>query len=111
MDSDADKRPLYKLDFLKSAKAEFARIPEPLLPDLATAIEALRSDPAPPGHLSLKGYPPEIRRIVVGKYRVVYEVKEHLVLVLVLKVGNRATVYEDLARLMGRVPPARRGGR
>ncbi len=108
MGSEKGKRPEYRIDFLKSASAELARVPPKLLREVADAIDNLKRDPEPPGHISLKGYDPAIRRITVGSYRVIYEIKEKFLLVLVLKVADRSKVYEEFARRMGRVPPARR---
>jgi mRNA-degrading endonuclease RelE of RelBE toxin-antitoxin system len=36
----------------------------------------------------------------VGNYRVIYQVREESVLVLVLKVGHRKDVYRSLFRLL-----------
>jgi mRNA interferase RelE/StbE len=59
---------------------------------VADAIRALGADPRPPGCKELAG---DIAyyRIRVGDYRVLYEVRDREILVLVIKIGHRREVY------------------
>lgn len=64
------------------------------------AIEALAEEPCPPGSKQLQGKHSAYRRIEVGReYRVIYEVREEELVVLVVVVGQREGVYELLKRL------------
>jgi mRNA interferase RelE/StbE len=105
--SEKGKRPEYRIDFLKSATSELARLPLGHLRRVADAIDNLKRDPEPPGHIVLKSYEPAIRRITVDNYRVLYQIKEKFLLVLVVKIGDRTNVYPEFARLMHPVLPAR----
>lgn len=56
------------------------------------AIYELAEDPRPPGSLQLSGGEGELR-IRVGDYRVIYDVQEEELVVLVLRFCHRREVY------------------
>lgn len=56
-------------------------------------IEGLATDPFPPGRKKLKGQTGDVWRIRVGDFRVLYDVEQASVTVLVLRVRNRKNVY------------------
>lgn len=58
---------------------------------IVAAIDALASNPAAGG--VLKGEFSGLRRLRVGDYRIVYEVDDGELLVLVIRVGHRQGVY------------------
>lgn len=60
---------------------------------LAAAIRALAAEPHPPGSTRLRGIDPPAWRVRVGQYRIVYEVTEAQLLVLVVNVAPRGEVY------------------
>ena len=60
---------------------------------VAAAIRALAGDPCPSGAMKLKGFEPPACRLRVGEYRIVYEVHEEDVLVIVINVAPRGEVY------------------
>lgn len=59
---------------------------------IAEAIDALASDPRPSGCRKLVGTD-RVYRVRVGDYRVVCEVCDDRLLVLVIKLGHRREVY------------------
>jgi len=59
---------------------------------ISRAIDSLADNPAPPGARKLKGEERSYR-IRVGDYRVVYDVLEEVVLVMILQIGHRKDVY------------------
>jgi len=54
---------------------------------------ALADEPRPVGVRKLAGAD-EAYRIRIGQYRVIYQIDDRAILVLVLKVGNRKDVYK-----------------
>jgi mRNA interferase RelE/StbE len=68
-----------------------------LTPDVRRRIqgvlELLADDPRPPAATQLVGGSGEWR-VRTGDYRVIYEIHEQQVLVLVLRMGHRRDVYE-----------------
>ena len=58
-----------------------------------THLEALADDPFPPGRKKLQGQTAETWRIRVGEFRILYDVDQSTVTVLVLRVRNRKDAY------------------
>ena len=54
-------------------------------------IQSLSENPRPPGCQKLSGY--DRYRIRQGYYRIVYEIRDFEVLVVVIKIGHRRDVY------------------
>jgi mRNA interferase RelE/StbE len=61
---------------------------------LRKAIRALGSDPRPPGSLKLQGES-DLYRIRVGDYRIIYEIQDAVLVVLIVEVGNRRDIYRQ----------------
>jgi mRNA interferase RelE/StbE len=59
---------------------------------LRTAIDSLEREARPTGCVKLAGLP-DLYRIRVGDYRVIYQVKDTELVVLVLSIGHRREVY------------------
>jgi mRNA interferase RelE/StbE len=59
---------------------------------LRAAIDALEQEARPAGCVKLAGLP-DLYRIRVGDYRIIYRVKETELVVLVLSIGHRREVY------------------
>ena len=59
---------------------------------LRGAIDALANDARPAGCLKLAGSP-DLYRVRVGDYRIVYQVKDTELVVLVLSIGHRREIY------------------
>jgi mRNA interferase RelE/StbE len=56
-------------------------------------ISVLESDPFPHGSIKLAGEK-HTYRIRTGDYRIIYEVNNNILLILVLKIGHRKDVYK-----------------
>ena len=81
----------YELVFRKSVAKDLRRIPNADVARILERIRGLTNDPRPPGCEKLSGL--ERYRIRQGVYRIVYEVQDRRLLVLVVKVGHRRQVY------------------
>jgi mRNA interferase RelE/StbE len=55
------------------------------------AIDALSGDPRPAGCKKLAGQ--EAWRIRVGDYRIIYEIHDQVLLVIVVDIGHRREIY------------------
>ncbi len=58
---------------------------------IIAAIDQLKTNPAAGG--VLKGEFSGLRRIRIGNYRVIYEVHDNELVVLVIRIGHRRNVY------------------
>jgi mRNA interferase RelE/StbE len=81
----------YRLLFKRSVAKDLRRIHSSDLPRLLERIRALALDPRPQGCEKLSAQ--ERYRIRVGRYRVVYEIRDAELVVLVVKVADRKDVY------------------
>ena len=60
---------------------------------VVAAIRALGDDPRPPGATKLTAFDPPAWRVRVGQYRIIYEVDDDRVVVIVVNVAPRGEVY------------------
>ena len=92
----------YAVSIKRSARKAIDRIPQRKLRErVEDAIEALGEDPRPDGAKKLGGTDAgtALWRVKAGAFRVVYEVREEELVVLVVLVAQREGVYELLKRL------------
>ena len=82
----------YKLRIKKSAAKELEAIPRKAdRQRIVARIESLADDPRPDGCRKLSGS--ERYRIRQGRYRIVYKIEDDVLVVYVVKIGDRKNVY------------------
>lgn len=81
----------YRIEISRRAAKAVTGLDKPLWRRVLAAIEALASEPRPGGCRELAGQ--ETLRIRVGDYRVVYEIHDQVLLVLVVDIGHRREIY------------------
>jgi len=81
----------YRLAFSSSVAKDLRAIPNADVARVLTRIQVLAENPRPPGCEKLSGLPRY--RIRQGVYRIVYEIQDEQLVVLVVKVGHRRDVY------------------
>lgn len=84
--------PAYRVSLLPRAIRDLERIPRPFRIRLMHAIHALADDPRPQGVVKLQG-DENLWRVRVGQYRVLYEIHDGRLIVLVVRAGHRRNVY------------------
>ncbi|NJN01422.1 MAG: type II toxin-antitoxin system RelE/ParE family toxin [Leptolyngbyaceae cyanobacterium RM2_2_4] len=83
----------YRIEFLKTAKKELAKLPRQIQRQIAIKIDALLLDPYPPDSKKLKNGNGRFR-IRVGDYRIIYRPEDEQLAILVIKVSHRRDVYK-----------------
>jgi len=81
----------YKIVFRKSVAQDLRRIPNRDLRRILITIESLSENPRPYGIEKLSGQ--ERYRVRQEDYRIIYEINDDEVVVIVVKVGHRKNVY------------------
>lgn len=81
----------YQVLIERSAAKSLERISSPHRERLTEAIRGLSSNPRPAGAIKLSGR--DAWRVRVGAYRVIYEISDKNLRVLVVVVGARQDVY------------------
>jgi mRNA interferase RelE/StbE len=83
----------YRIRFRSAARRDFAQLPPLVKARLGRAIDALRQEPRPAGALLLTGHASSIWRIRVGDYRVLYQILDDDLIVLVVGIPHRREAY------------------
>jgi mRNA interferase RelE/StbE len=82
----------WTVSLLPSAAKQLAKLDHSIRRRVADAIAALADGPRPPGCKKLVGL--DAWRIRVGDYRVVYQIEDDQLVVLVVRIGHRREVYD-----------------
>lgn len=82
----------YEITYAQSALKSLRKLDRGAAQRIVRVIDALAHEPRPHGCKQLKGGDGEMR-IRVGDYRVVYDVADDEVVILVLRIGHRREVY------------------
>jgi mRNA interferase RelE/StbE len=83
---------MYRIYFAGRAERAFRKLSPEVQRRLDPSILALAGNPRPPGCLKLSG-PDSLWRIRVGDYRIVYQIQDDALLILIIHVGHRREVY------------------
>ena len=85
---------VHSVEFKRTARKELSNLPQDMHGRVLRAIIGLSEDPRPVGAKKL--HVKNLWRIRVGSYRVVYEIKDDVMIVLVIAVAHRREVYRTL---------------
>lgn len=83
----------YSLEIKRSAAKELGQVPPKDRGRIVGRIQALAQDPRPPGAEKLSGQ--ERYRVRQGDYRILYEIEDDVLRVMLVKIGHRRDVYRD----------------
>jgi len=83
----------YEVRFTPAADRQVSKLPRAIRPKIISRAEALADDPRPPGVKMLTNAEHGTYRIRESDYRIVYDIEDDVLLVLVVRVGHRREVY------------------
>jgi len=83
----------YRLTFKNSVTKDFRSIPKDDVARILMRIKALADEPRPMGSEKLSGK--ERFRVRQGVYRIVYEIQNEELVIVVVRVGHRREVYRE----------------
>ena len=75
----------------KSVQKELNRLPDDIANRILASLEGLETNPRPPDVKKLKGR--DAWRIRVGDYRVIFEIHDRVLQIIVINVGHRREIY------------------
>ena len=81
----------FKIEFKASVKKDLRAIPAAEVARLLSAIENLTINPYPDGARKLAGR--EAWRLRLGHYRIIYQVENQRITIVIVKIGHRRAVY------------------
>jgi len=82
----------YQVEIAPAAKRQIKKLAQPIQKLIIERLEELATDPRPPGVLKMEGEE-SFYRVRVGDYRIIYEIQDQALLIVVVKVGHRGDVY------------------
>lgn len=88
---------VYTIKFTPIAQKELGALPEKIKTQVFSKILALADNPRPANCkklASFKGF----YRIRSGDYRVVYQIADRILVILVVRVGHRGSVYKKVPK-------------
>ena len=83
----------FKVTVKQSVAKDLRHISKKEVARILKRVEALTVEPRPPGAEKLSGQ--ERYRLRQGVYRIIYEIKDEKLVVVVVKVGHRRDVYKS----------------
>jgi mRNA interferase RelE/StbE len=78
-----------------AAMRDLRKLPADAQRRIAARIDALAGDPRPPGAETLQGAS-DLYRVRVGDFRILYQVEDDALAVLVVRIGHRREVYRRM---------------
>lgn len=85
----------YRIEFTPAADRDFRGLPQDIQRRLRPKIDALAKNPRPHGAETLAGEK-DLHRIRVGDYRIVYQIRDDVLLVVLVRIRHRREVYRSL---------------
>ncbi|MCY3023804.1 MAG: type II toxin-antitoxin system RelE/ParE family toxin [Planctomycetota bacterium] len=82
----------YRIEYRPAFERAFRKLPAEVQSRVAPKISALADNPRPHGCVKMAG-PEDLYRLRVGEYRIIYEIHDEVLVVLVIRIGHRREVY------------------
>jgi mRNA interferase RelE/StbE len=86
----ANKR--YTVVVTEKVKKIILKLPSSIASKIENSLLKLEENPRPPGFKKLKGR--SGYRIRIGDYRVIYEIEDNILRVIVIDIGHRKDIYQ-----------------
>ncbi len=82
----------WQIEIDRKALKSLKKIPEPYKSSIIESIDKLPEEPRPEGCRKLKGAN-DLWRIRVNTYRIIYQVKDAKLKILIIRIAHRSDVY------------------
>ena len=82
----------YKITFKKSVAKDLRNIPNKDVQRILQRIDSLAESPRAEGCIKLTGH--QHYRARLGVYRIIYEIRDDVLIINVIKIGHRSAVYK-----------------
>jgi mRNA interferase RelE/StbE len=82
----------YHIEFAPAAVRQLKKLTDSVQKRLIDRIEKLAANPRP-GNVKKLANEENLYRLPVGDYRVIYQIQDKVLIVLVVKIGHRRNIY------------------
>ncbi len=86
----------YRIEVKRSAAKALKKIPKPERKSISKKIDSLAEKLPNPDITKMKGNNP-FHKLRVGNYRIIYEIQDDALLILIVKIGHRKNIYRNLS--------------
>ena len=86
----------YRIGVQNSAAKALKKIPKADRKRIVNKINSLTESLPNPDTTKMKGNNP-FHKVRVGDYRIVYEIQDEILLILIVKIGHRKDIYRNLS--------------
>lgn len=86
----------YNVEISKVARKQIKNLPKKYQILLVKLFETLKLSPRPNRVKKLSGTKNALYRVRLGDYRVIYSIDDSVLVVLIVKVGNRKDIYKNI---------------
>jgi mRNA interferase RelE/StbE len=81
----------YRIEYARGVDKDVRCIPIKILDRIASAIDKFAVEPRPPSSIKLVGFESEYQ-IRVGDYRVIYQIHDSTLVILVIEIGHHKEI-------------------
>jgi len=85
----------YKIVIAEPAIKVLSKLPGKFQRQISEKIDSLVNNPRPAGAEKLQGV--NLYRIRSGDYRIIFQIKDEVLIVLVVRIGHRKDIYRNLS--------------
>jgi len=85
---------MYDIELSSAAVHDYKKIPDSEIEKINRAIDQLEKNPRPAGYKKLQGR--NAYRVRAGNYRIIYEIKDSGLIILVIRIRHRSEVYKNM---------------
>lgn len=86
---------IYNVQFSKDAKKQLKKLDKTMSRRIIDSIEQLRNSPREHHHSKkMKGYRGDFYRLRVGQFRVIYEIYDEKLIIIIVRIGSRGDIYK-----------------
>ncbi len=82
----------YKIKIKESAQKVLKKLDKPIKSRIWVAISELANQPHPTESVKMSGYD-DLWRIRVGDWRIIYQIRDDEMVILIVRVGHRRDIY------------------
>lgn len=83
----------YQIHIAEKLEKILKKLPKRDREQILIKIDSLADNPRPSDCKKLHSHKPPMYRVRFGDYRILYHIEDHILLVLVVEIGNRKEVY------------------
>ncbi len=85
----------YQIKILSKARRSIKKLPKSVQENIKNAVRNLGENPRPNNVKKLSGSH-DLYRIRLGDYRIIYQIKDDILLIVIVMAGHRKEIYRDL---------------